>query len=183
MFVTTSIRYADPRIGLLEGEAWEGTRPFICRSFGLPVSASEAFSVLRHELDQTYKAVATNFPNNSAARIEQVDGKDDLILTGLDKLDEPDSLIALRKEVQRRLPRAELPEILLEIAARTEFSNEFTHISERDSRASELVTSICAVLVAQACNTGTGPLERNDVPALRRSRYPGSIRIIFGTRR
>jgi hypothetical protein len=76
----------------------------------------------------------------------------------------------LRKEVQRRLPRAELPEILLEIAARTEFSNEFTHISERDSRASELVTSICAVLVAQACNTGTGPLERNDVPALRRSR-------------
>src|SRR5208283_5129865 len=113
---------------------------------------------------------ATNFPNNSAARIEQVDGKDDLILTGLDKLDEPDSLIALRKEVQRRLPRAELPEILLEIATRTGFSNEFTHISERDSRASELVTSICAVLVAQACNTGTGPLERNDVPALRRSR-------------
>jgi Tn3 transposase DDE domain len=56
------------------------------------------------------------------------------------------------------------------IAARTGFSNEFTHISERDSRASELVTSICAVLVAQACNTGTGPLERNDVPALRRSR-------------
>ena len=99
-----------------------------------------------------------------------MDGKDDLILTGLDKLDEPDSLIALRKEVQRRLPRAELPEILLEIAARTGFSNEFTHISERDSRASELVTSICAVLVAQACNTGTGPLERNDVPALRRSR-------------
>lgn len=59
---------------------------------------------------------------------------------------------------------------MLEIAARTEFSNEFTHISERDSRASQLVTSICAVLVAQACNTGTGPLERNDVPALRRSR-------------
>jgi hypothetical protein len=49
----------------------------------------------------------------------------------------PDSLIALRKEAQRRLPRAELPQILLEIAPRTEFSNEFTHISERDSRASE----------------------------------------------
>ena len=98
VFVTTSVRYADPRIGLLEGEAWEGTRPFICRSLGLPASANEAFSVLRHELDQTYKAVATNFPNSSGAGIEQVvDGKDDLILTGLDKLDEPDSLIALRR--------------------------------------------------------------------------------------
>ena len=170
VFVTPSVRYADPRIGLLEGEAWEGARTFICRSLGLPASADEALSALREELDQTYRAVAANFPNNSAARIEQVDGRDDLILSGLDKLDEPDSLVALRKEVQRRLPRAELPEILLEIAARTGFTNEFKHISERDSRASELVISICAVLVAQACNTGTGPLERNDVAALRRSR-------------
>jgi len=125
---------------------------------------------LCRELDQTYRAVAANFPKNSAARIEQVDGKDDLILTGLDKLEEPASLIALRKEVQRRMPRAELPETLLEIAARTGFTNEFTHISERDSRATDLSTSICAVLVAQACNTGPGPLERHDVPALRHSR-------------
>jgi TnpA family transposase len=170
VFVSPSVRYSDPRLGLLEGEAWEGARPFLCRSLDLPASADEALSALRQELDQTYRAVAANFLNNSAARVEQVDGKDDLILTGLDKLDEPDSLLALRKEVQRRLPRAELPEILLEIAARTGFTNEFTHISERDSRASELVTSICAVLIAQACNTGTGPLERNDVPALRRAR-------------
>jgi TnpA family transposase len=170
VFAAPSVRYADPRVGLLEGEAWEGSRPFICRSLGLPVSGDEALATLRQELDKTYRAVAANFPNNSAARIEQVDGKDDLILTGLDKLDEPDRLIALRKEVQRRLPRADLPELLLEIAARTSFTNEFTHISERDSRAADLVTSICAVLVAQACNTGTGPLERNDIPSLRRSR-------------
>jgi TnpA family transposase len=170
VFAAPSVRYADPRVGLLEGEAWEGARPFICRSLGLPVSADEALAALRQELDTTYRVVAANFPNNSAARIEQVDGKDDLILTGLDKLDEPESLIALRKEVQRRLPRADLPEILLEIAARTSFTNEFTHISERNSRAADLVTSICAVLVAQACNTGTGPLERNDIPSLRRSR-------------
>jgi TnpA family transposase len=170
VFVTPSVRYADPRIGLLEGEAWEGARPFICRSLGQPASANEALANLRKELDQTYKTVAANFPNNSAARIEQVDGKDDLILTGLDKLDESASLIALRKEVQRRMPRGELPEILLEIATRTEFTNEFTHISERDSRAADLTTSICAVLIAHACNTGTGPLERNDIPALRRSR-------------
>ena len=151
MFAAPSVRYADPRVGLLEGEAWEGARPFICRSLGLPASADEALTGLRHELEQTYKAVAANFPNNSAARIEQVDGRDDLILTGLDKLDEPDSLIALRKEVQQRLPRADLPEILPEIAARTSFTNEFIHISERASRAGDLVTSICAVLVAQAC--------------------------------
>jgi len=92
LFAAPSVRYADPRVGLLEGETWEGARPFICRSLGLPTSANEALAALRQELEQTYRAVAANFPNNTAARIEQVDGKDDLILTGLDKLDEPESL-------------------------------------------------------------------------------------------
>lgn len=67
-------------------------------------------------------------------------------------------------------PRVDLPEILLEIAVRTGFANEFTHISERDSRVSDLSTSLCAVLIAEACNAGVEPLVRNDVPALRRSR-------------
>jgi hypothetical protein len=64
----------------------------------------------------------------------------------------------------------DLPEILLEIAARTDFTAKFTHISERDSRAGDLAVSICAVLIAEACNIGMEPLVRNDVPALRRSR-------------
>ena len=64
----------------------------------------------------------------------------------------------------------DLPEILLEIAARTEFAAKFTHISERESRAGDLAVSICAVLIAEACNIGMEPLLRNDVPALRRSR-------------
>ncbi len=36
--------------------------------------------------------------------------------------------------------------------------------------ASDLPTSLCAVLVAEACNIGLEPLVRNDIPALRRSR-------------
>jgi hypothetical protein len=112
----------------------------------------------------------TGAAHNRAVRIEQVDGKDDLILTALDKLDEPSSLVELRERVAARLPRVDLPEILLEIAVRTGFTSEFTHISERDSRVSDLSTSICAVLIAEACNTGIEPLVRSDVPALRRSR-------------
>lgn len=46
----------------------------------------------------------------------------------------------------------------------------FTHISERDSRAADLCTSLCAVLIAQATNTGFEPLVHQDVPALRRDR-------------
>lgn len=34
VFVTSSIRYADPRLGMLEGKAWEAERPRVCRTFG-----------------------------------------------------------------------------------------------------------------------------------------------------
>jgi TnpA family transposase len=170
LFVAPSVRYADPRIGLLAGKAWEGARHFVCRTLGLSVTPQETLSALRHQLDETYRMVAANLPKNPLVRIERVEGKDELIVTGLDKIDEPPSLVALRKHVQARLPRVDLPEILLEIAARTGFTTEFTHITERAARAADLATSICAILIAEACNTGMEPLIRADVPALRRAR-------------
>ena len=68
------------------------------------------------------------------------------------------------------LPRVELPELMLEIAARTNFTDAFTHISERTARAADLHVSLCAVLMAEACNTGLEPLIRGDVTALKRDR-------------
>src|SRR3989442_1848335 len=91
-------------------------------------------------------------------------------LSGLEKLTESPSLVRLRDAVKARLPRVDLPEILLEIAAHTGFTTKFTHVSERESRVGDLATSLCAVLLAEACNIGLEPLVRNDVPALRRAR-------------
>jgi len=137
---------------------------------GHSLSAEETLLALGRQLDQTYQLVATNLSSNPLARVEKVDGKNELVLTSPDKLEEPPSLVRLRHEIAARLPRVDLPEILLEIAARTDFTAKFTHISERESRAGDLAVSICAVLLAEACNIGMEPLVRNDVPALRRSR-------------
>ena len=46
----------------------------------------------------------------------------------------------------------------------------YTHASEGGARAGDVATSLCAVLLAEACNTGFEPLIRLDPPALRRSR-------------
>ena len=88
----------------------------------------------------------------------------------LGRSDEPASLIALRREVKSRMPRVDLPEILLEITARTSCMDAFTHLTKRTARAADLTTSLCAVLLAEACNTGPEPFLRQDVPALRRDR-------------
>ena len=170
LFVAPSIRYADARIGLLSGSAWEAARTTVCRSLGHSVSAGETIIAWSRELDLTYRAVAANLPNNPAARIEAVAGQDELVLTALDKLEEPASLARLREAVNARLPRVDLPEILLEVAARTDFASKFTHVSEHASRVGDFAVSVCAVLIAEACNIGLEPLVRADVSALRRAR-------------
>jgi len=64
----------------------------------------------------------------------------------------------------------DLPELLLEMHAHTGFADGFTHASEGGARVGDVATSICAVLLAEACNTGFEPLIRFDKPSLRRSR-------------
>jgi TnpA family transposase len=48
--------------------------------------------------------------------------------------------------------------------------DEFIHINESFARVRDLSTSICAILIASACNIGLTPLVRPDVPALTRPR-------------
>ncbi len=170
VFVARSERWGDPRIKLLQGEQWEAMRPQVCRALGRHESPEPELQTLAHQLDAAYQRTVTNFPTNAAVRIEQVEGRDTLTLTGLDKLEEPPSLITLREQVQARLPRVDLPEVLLEMHARTGFAHEFTHISEGEARVADLPMSLCAVLLAEACNIGLEPVIRSDIPALTRSR-------------
>ena len=120
VFVTPSWRYADPRRNLLAGAEWEAARPIMCRTLGYSPRPEPILAALSDELDQTYRAVAARLPNNPAVRFERIDGKDELIVSPLDKVEEPASLVALRTAIAGRLPRVDLPEILLEIAARTD---------------------------------------------------------------
>ncbi len=64
----------------------------------------------------------------------------------------------------------DLAELVLEINARTGFTDEFTHVSEANARVDDLSISICAVLLAEACNIGIEPLVQPQVPALTRHR-------------
>jgi TnpA family transposase len=170
VFVSPSWRYADPRAGLLAGSEWQAARPVICRTLGLSQDSGPMVAALSEELDHTYRAVATRLSANAAMRFEMVEGKSELILTPFDRLEEPASLAALREAVAVRLPRVDLPEILLEVTARTGFTEAFTHVTESQAKVSDLSLSLCAVLLSEACNTGLEPLTRHDIPALRRDR-------------
>ena len=170
VFTKPSWRYADPRANLLGESEWEAMRPVVCRTLGLSAHPQPVLDALRAELDRTYREVAQRLPKNHAVRFEKINAKAELILSPLEKLEEPLSLVKLREAVVARLPRVDIPEIVVEIAARTGFAEAFTHLTERTACVTDLTTSVCAVLTAGACNTGPEPFIRYDNPALRRDR-------------
>ncbi|CAD5983138.1 MAG: Tn3 family transposase [Dolichospermum sp.] len=170
LFVNKSERWSNPSAKLLQGQAWESARSHVCRALNLNLSATPELEKLKQQLDEAYHRTANNLPNNGAVKIETVKGKETLTITNLDKLDELDSYLQLKEQVQTLLPHVDLPEVLLEMQVKTGFLDEFTHINESFARVKDLSTSICAILVANACNISLTPLERPNIPALTRSR-------------
>jgi len=170
VFVTPSEKWADPRAKLLQGAAWEAARPQVCRALGHTTDAAIELETLSHHLDASYQRTAANLATNPFVRVEREKGRDTLTISPLDKLDEPASLHRLRAGVQARLPRVDLSDVILEVQTWTGFAGAFTHISEGDARVHDLTMSLCAVLLAEACNIGLEPLIRPDVPALTRDR-------------
>lgn len=171
VYVTPSERWADPRAKLLSGNEWEAARPQVLRTLELPSDPREYIEDLEQRLNEAYLRTADNAPNNAALQVVlNARGSKALDITNLDKLEEPDSLVELRKRLTALLPRVDLPELLLEIHERTGFADEFIHIGEGGARVEGLHKSVCAVLIAEACNVGLEALVKPDDPALTRSR-------------
>lgn len=170
VYLENSDRWGDPRAKLLQGQEWQANRIQICRSLGHPLNPEEAIENLTLQLDSTYQQVATHFADNQSIELDRSGKRPALTITRFDKLDEAPSLTLLLQQVNALLPSVDLTELLLEIHTHTGFADEFTHVSEANARAEDLATSICAVLLAEACNIGLEPLIKHQVPALTRHR-------------
>lgn len=170
IFVARSERWGNPRAKLLSGAAWESVRASVCRTLQRDTDAEAELRALSEQLNEAYHRTASHLPTNTAVTLTEQGGKRQLVLTGLDKLEEPPSLLRLRALVDALLPRVDLPELLLEIHQRTGFMDEFIHLTEGGTRIQEMATSVCAALIAEACNIGLEPLIRKDNPALSRDR-------------
>jgi len=170
IFVPESGRWGDTRTKLLTKESWEKKRAVFCRSLGHSQDIEITLDRLKSQLDMAYHQAANHFARNEALRIEEKNKKPSLVLTPLDEIKEPNSLVELRERVSSLLPRIDLTEILLEINAHTGFTEAFTHITESRSRIDHLPISVSAVLIAEACNIGLEPLVKPNNPILSRDR-------------
>jgi TnpA family transposase len=166
IYVERSERWSDTREKLLQGAAWQANRIQVSRSLGHSLVASEVIEKLTSQLDKSYKQIAANFSENTAITIDNSGKNTALTITNLDKLEESEALVQFKEQIAALLPKIDLTELILEIHAHTGFANEFNHVSEANSRAADLSISICAVLIAEACNIGLEPLIKSHIPAL-----------------
>ena len=170
VFAPGSKRWGDPRTYLIPEEVWTTERPKVCRMLNLPATADSFIDLLRAEVDASYHQTADRFDENDALRIEEIDDQEKFVLEPLEAERDRPSLVRLREQVDALMPRIDLPDVLLEVDAWTNYTDEFTHISEGRSRVEHVATSICAVLLAEACNIGLEPVVRRGSSALARDR-------------
>lgn len=166
IFVADSGRFADPNRGMLDGAAWNAARPAILRALGRSEDAEMEVAALTGQLDAAYRRAIANLPDNPDLRFDE----GALVLSRLDKLEEPPGLAAVRRDIHARLPKGDLPDILLEVFARTGMAGTFTHLTDQRARVDNFETSLAAALIAEGCNIGFDPMIRPEIPALRRDR-------------
>jgi len=165
-----SLRWGDPRAELLPPETWEQQRQQACENLALDTDPASVVAHLAHTLDRQWRRVAANMATNPDLRIEDRDGTDRVVVTPLDAVSEPQSLVELRLLIEGLLPEVEIADVPLEVHSWTGFLDEYTHISGAATRTQGLNESIAALLVADACNVGLTPVTNEDHPPLTRDR-------------
>ena len=119
-------------------------------------------------LDAAYRQVGGRLAVNTDVRLDDA-GK--IHLTGVKAIEEPPSLVDLRKRTTAMLPLVNLPEVILEVMSWVpELAAAFTAVSGGRSRLNDLPTSIAACLAAHSMNVGYRPIAKKGAPALERSR-------------
>jgi len=165
-----SLRWGDPRAELLPPDTWEQQREQACESLALDTDPDRVVAHLAQTLDRQWRRVAANMSTNPDLRIEDRDGTDRVVVTPLDAVHEPESLVELRFLIEGLLPEVEIADVPLEVHSWTGFLDEYTHISGAATRTVGLNESLAALLVADACNVGLTPVTNEDHPPLARDR-------------
>jgi hypothetical protein len=79
---------------------------------------------------------------------------DDLTVAPVRGEDPPESAEQLRDQVVERLPKVDLPELLIEVDRWIGFTRAFQHAGGAEPRTKDLITHLHAAIFAQACNFG-----------------------------
>lgn len=156
IYAPASSRWRDPRACLLTGKKWTKAKPAVLTALRLAEDPTELLARHETELDTLYREVAGRLDSNSAVTADE-GGR--LHVAALEAIDEPPSLIDLRRRVAKMLPQVDIGELILEVMAwHPEMVAAFTSVTGREARMGDLDVVIAAALTAHALNIGYSPI-------------------------
>lgn len=164
IYFENSEKYNDPKSRLIKLEDWSKKSQDFIETFEWPLDSKEAVSFLKKELEDAYSRTEKNWDQNPYARIDKPKNK--IILTPLEKIEESLSLKRLKKQIDFLMPNISLPDLLFETNSKTGFLGQFCHISQSTSKIKDLPVSLCAILVAKACNIGFSSVAQAGIAPL-----------------
>jgi len=153
VFVPGSRRYADPASFLLAPEAWAPQKVEFCHLVGKPVEAADALAAAADELHTALVDLETQLAKGNPGEVRLTDDGE-LIIPPLTAEDVPAEADALRTELAGMLPRVPIASVLVEVDARTGFTDHLVHAGGKVARPAELKRNLMYVIIAEATNMG-----------------------------
>jgi len=140
LWVSHSARFRSRTDSLIPLQDWRQNRQALCSALKLPVSAEAFLQVRRANLQVGLAALSEAVDKNAV----EIDAKGLVRLPALFALDEDKALKRTRASLSELVGAAQLPDILLQVDARTNFSEIL--LGRRPGSARELVSVYAALL-------------------------------------
>lgn len=160
VFVPGSRRYADPASFLLTPEAWAPQKVEFCHLVGKPGEAADALAQADDELHTALADLETQLAKGNSGEVRLTEDGD-LIIPPLTAEDVPAEADALRTELAGMLPRVPIASVLVEVDARTGFTDHLVHAGGKVARPAELKRNLLYVIIAEATNMGLSAMAES----------------------
>jgi len=165
VYVPGSRRYADPASFVLTSQQWEPQWLEFCQVAGKPTSAADALALANDELHAALSDLEAQLAPGGGPGEVRLGADGELIIPRLTAEDVPAEAEALRAELGAMLPRVPIASVLVEVDARTGFSDHLVRAGGKVNRPPDLKRNLLYVIIAEATNMGLGAMaEARGVP-------------------
>ena len=161
VYVPGSRRYADPASFLLTPQQWEPQRAEFCHVVGRPASAAGALALANDELHAALSDLETQLARGGGPGEIRLGADGELVVPPLTAEDVPAEAGALRAELGAMLPRVPIASVLVEVDARTGFTDHLVHAGGKVARPPDLKRNLLYVIIAEATNIGLGAMAES----------------------
>ena len=132
-----------------------------CHLVGKPATAADALALADDELHTALSDLEAQLARGGGPGEVRLGADGELVIPPLTAEDVPAEAEALRDQLAAMLPRVPIASVLVEIDARTGFTDHLVHAGGKVTRPPDLRRNLLYVIIAEATNMGLGAMAES----------------------